>query len=181
VKARTLAAEPQARGSAQGAVGLGRHAAPGPRRRFRHRAQSDAFRAHRTRLDELAAGLAALPGQCGAVLGLGDSLCVDALSRPDAFASLWPKLRDGYLLDVVDRLDRRPTRPERVLGFLDEVAEAEVVRRPDAGLGVDVLLRGPGVVGSALELDEELLQISAFTVAPDPVERRIARPSRRAE
>jgi hypothetical protein len=182
VKARTLAAEPQARGSAQGAV----WASVDTRLQALDvdsatRAQSDAFRAHRTRLDELAAGLAALPGQCGAVLGLGDSLCVDALSRPDAFASLWPKLRDGYLLDVVDRLDRRPTRPERVLGFLDEVAEAEVVRRPDAGLGVDVLLRGPGVVGSALELDEELLQISAFTVAPDPVERRIARPSRRAE
>lgn len=183
VKAGSLSAGPLARGVAQGAVWesvdtrlerLGVDSAT--------RAQSDAFRAHRPRLDELAVAFGALPGQCGAVLGIGDDLCVDAVSRPDVFASLWPKLRDGYLLDALDRLDRRPTRPERVLGFMDEVAEAAPVRGPAAaGLGIDVRLRGPGVVGSALELDGELLQLSAFTSVTAAAARRIARPSHRAE
>jgi hypothetical protein len=47
----------------------------------------------------------AQPGQCGAFLGLGETFCVDLVSRPDAFARLWPKLRAGYMLDALGRLD----------------------------------------------------------------------------
>ena len=97
--------------------------------------------------------------------GIGDALCLDAVSRPDAFAALWPKLRDGYLLDALDRLDRPPTDTEDVLRFVDQVGEAEVTRGPAAGLGVDLRLCGPAVVGSGLELEGELLQLSAFTTA----------------
>lgn len=181
MKASALGAKPLARGAAQGAVwdsvdtrleALDVDSGT--------RAHSDAFRAHRSRLDDLAAAFPAAPGQCGAVLGIGDTLCLDGLSRPDAFAALWPKLRDGYLLDALDRLDRRPTRPERVLGFVDEVAEAEVTRGPAAGLGVDLRLLGPGVVGSGLELDAELVQLSAFTLTAESAEARITRPSLRA-
>ena len=165
-KARALGAAPHASGAAQGAVwdsvdsrldALGVDSAT--------RAHSDAFRAHRRRLDDLATAFAAVPGQCGAVLGLGDTLCLDAVSRPDAFAALWPKLRDGYLLDALDRLDRPQTDAEQVLRFVDQVREAEVTRGPAAGLGVDLRLRGPAVLGSGLELDGELLQLSAFTTA----------------
>jgi ARG and Rhodanese-Phosphatase-superfamily-associated Protein domain len=181
MKASALGAKPLARGAAQGAVwdsvdtrleALDVYSGT--------RAHSDAFRTHRSRLDDLAAAFPAASGQCGAVLGIGDTLCLDGLSRPDAFAALWPKLRDGYLLDALDRLDRRPTRPERVLGFVDEVAEAEATRGPAAGLGVDLRLRGPGVVGSGLELDAELLQVSAFTLTAESAEARITRPSLRA-
>jgi hypothetical protein len=180
-KARALGAEPLARGTAQGAVWDSVHT------RLealdvdsRTRASSDAFRAHRQRLDDLAAAFEALPGQCGAVLGIGNTLCLDAVSRPDAFSALWPKLRDGYLLDALDRLDRRATRLERVLGFVDEVAAAEATRGPAPGLGVDLRLRGAGVVGSGLELDGELLQLSAFPTTGESAEERIARPSTRA-
>jgi hypothetical protein len=165
-KARALGTAPLARGAAQGAVwdsvdirlqALDVDSAT--------RAHSDAFRAHRRRLDDLATAFAALPGQCGVVLGIGDALCLDAVSRPDAFAALWPKLRDGYLLDALDRLDRPPTDAEHVLRFVGQVGGAEATRGPAAGLGVDLRLRGPGLVGSGLELDGELLQLSAFTTA----------------
>jgi ARG/rhodanese/phosphatase superfamily protein len=181
LKARALRTEPLARGAAQGAVwdsvdarlqALDVDSAT--------RAHSDAFRAHRRRLDDLAAAFSAAPGQCGAVLGIGNTLCVDALSRPDAFAALWPKLRDGYLLDALDRLDRRPTRPERLFGFVDEVAGSELTSGPASGLGADLRLRGPGVVGSGLELDGELIQLSAFTITAEAADGRIARPSLRA-
>jgi hypothetical protein len=180
-KARALAAEPVARGAAQGAVwdsvdsrleALDVDSVT--------RAHSDAFAAHRRRLDDLATAFPAVPGQCGAVLGIGDALCLDAVSRPDAFAALWPKLLDGYLLDALDRLDRRPTRPDRVVRFVEDVTEADVTRGPAAGLGIGLRLRGPGIIGSGLELDGELLQLSAFTTAAQAGEGRIARPSRRA-
>ena len=70
-------------------------------------ANRDTFEAHGARLRALEQAFAVAPGQCGAVLGLGDDLCLDAVSRPDAFALLWPKLRAGYLLDALERLDRR--------------------------------------------------------------------------
>ena len=60
-------------------------------------------------------------------------------------------------------------------------ARAEQARQPSAGLGEDVRLRGERVIGSGLELEGELIQLSAFT-SEDGGRRafgRIARPSRR--
>ena len=115
------------------------------------------------------------------MLGIGDDICLDAVSRPDAFALLWPKLRAGYLLDALERLDGRATSVQRISVFVESVAEAHATRGPSAGLGEDVRLRATGVVGSGLELDGETIQLSAFT-SDDGGARafgRIARPSAR--
>ena len=123
------------------------------------------------------------PGQCGAMLALGDTLCLDWVSRPEAFAQLWPKLRRGYLLDALERARRPASRrePDRRPSS-SSVGERASTRQPSAGLGEDVRLRGAGVIGSGLELDGELLQLSAFTSdgGADRAFGRIARPSRRA-
>ncbi len=145
-------------------------------------AHADTFDRHGNRLDELAAAFPLRPGQAGALLALGDTLCLDWVSRPEAFERLWPKLRRGYLLDALDRLDRPATDDARAAAFVGTVATARRSRRPSAGLGDDVRLRGDGVVGSGLELDGELLQLSAFTSDEGDAEQafgRIARPSRR--
>ena len=149
--------------------------------RSRTSANRDTFVAHGERLRALEAAFPVQPGECGAVLGLGDDLCLDAVSRPDAFALLWPKLRAGYLLDALERLDGRATSVEQVARFVDAVTAARVTRGPSPGLGEDVRSRGDCVIGSGLELEGELIQLSAFT-SDDTGERafgRIARPSRR--
>lgn len=52
-------------------------------------ANADTFAGRRGEIDALAARFPAVPGQCGAVLALGGwPVCLDALSRPDAFAAL---------------------------------------------------------------------------------------------
>lgn len=144
--------------------------------------------AHEPAIRALEGAFAAEPGQCGAVLGIGDTLRLDVVSRPDAFACLWPKLRKGYLLDALECLDCRPTRPERLLGFVDEVAEAPVRRWEAVGRGVALRREGPGIRATGLALDGELLQLSAVTVEPGPGRdgpgeppgrRPTARPSRR--
>ncbi len=103
------------------------------------------------------------------------------MSRPDAFARLWPKLRAGYFLDGIEQLDGKPTEPLQVERFLTAVDHGERATQPSAGLGEDVRLRGQRVIGSGLELDGELIQLSAFR--SDHGGRhafgRIARPSRR--
>jgi hypothetical protein len=141
----------------------------------------DTIEAFGRRLRELEQEFPAEPGQCGAVLAVGGDLCLDAVSRPDVFARLWPKLRAGYLLDALEHLDDDPAPIEEIAGFVDEVADAVPARGPSAGLGNDVRLRGPGVIGSALELDGELIQLSAFTSSDGGARAfgRIARPSRR--
>ena len=144
-------------------------------------ANRDTFEAHANRLRALENAFELTPGQCGAVLALGGDLCLDAVSRPDAFALLWPKLRTGYLLDALERLDRRATSVERISAFVDDVAAARTTRGPSAGLGEDLRLRGAGLIGSGLELKDETIQLSAFTSEDDGTRAfgRIARPSHR--
>ena len=188
-KAAALGERPMARGAAQQTVWDSvnemseRMGTSSPTRAHR-----DLFLARERDLAALEPSFPAQPGQCGAVLGLGATFCLDAVSRPDAFATLWPKLRAGYLLDALEQLDGRPTALERLLGFVDEVADAPVTRRPSAGRGLDLRLSGPGVLGSGLDLAGETIQLSAFTAdgasgSPGGSARavgRIARPSRRS-
>jgi len=133
-----------------------------------------------TRDADLASLRGAFPpaaGQCGAVFALGDSLCLDYLSRPEAWTRLYPKLLDGYLLDGLGRLDGKPATD--VEGFVSAVARAATSRRPSAGRGEDLRLAGEAVIGSGLELDGELLQLSAFTGAAEPQHGHIAAPTAR--
>ena len=127
------------------------------------RAQADIFAARGRELEELRSAFLLQPGQCGAVLALGEAMCLDLVSRPDAFAHLYPKLLEGYLLDALERLDGKPAAGKAVEGFLERVGSGQATGGPSAGLGEDLRLRGESVVGSGLELGDELLQLSAFT------------------
>lgn len=181
-KAETLAARPLARGIAQGevwdavrekAARMSVHSPTG--------ASADLYRRYERDLHALEDAFPAEPGQCGALFALGPELCLDYVSRPDAFARLWPKLRAGYLLDALERLDGEPTPTAQVEAFLEALERSLCSRRPSAGLGEDVRLRGEQVVGSGLELEGEPIQLSAFR-SRDGGRRafgRIARPSRR--
>ena len=179
-KAQSLEAAPLARGVAQADVWdavrekAGRMGVASPTG-----ANADTYDRYATDIGRLASAFPAVPGQCGAVLSLGGEHCLDAVSRPDAFARLWPKLRAGYLLDGLERLDGAAATVAAVGAFAAATGSALVTRRPSAGRGVDLRLRGEGLVGGGLELDGELLQLSAFTSA-GPGAGRIARPSRRA-
>ncbi|MEJ7793506.1 MAG: DUF6569 family protein [Gaiellaceae bacterium] len=177
-KAQRLAATPLARGIAQSEVWdevraksarMGVHSKTG--------AQADVFRSREDELRDLERAFPLQPGQSGAVFALGDALCLDYVSRPKAFARLYPKLRAGYLLDALERIDRGPASQGRLDGFVGGIDAAARARGPAAGLGEDVRLHGHGLVGSVLELEDELIQVCAFT--SDERSGQIARPSRR--
>ena len=181
-KAEALAAEPMRRGSAQGEVWadiadkagrLGHHSPTG--------AHADMQRDLAPRMDDLARAFPAQPGQCGVVLALdGRVVCLDAVSRPDAFAQLYSKLLRGYMLDAIEALDRPAAAREVIARFLAALDPAGAKRSPSAGLGEDLRMEGTGVIGSGLELDGELIQVSAY--GRDSAEHggrlaRIARPA----
>lgn len=183
-KAEAQAAQPLARGVAQSevwdavhekALHLSVHSPTG--------ASSDIYRAYERELRALESSFPTQPGQCGAILRIGSDLCIDAVSRPDAFARLWPKLRAGYLLDALDRLDGKRTAVTEISASIADVDHSLVSRQPSVGLGEDLRLRSNRVIGSGLVLGTETIQLSAFR--SDDGGRgafgRIARPSTRRE
>jgi hypothetical protein len=127
-------------------------------------AQAHIFDSRNRELADLRGAFALQPGQSGALVALGaELLCLDYLSRPEAFARLYPKLVDGYLLDALERLDVEPAPVSRLETFIDAVLEAPRRREPSVGLGEDVRVSAQGLVGSGLELDGELVQLSAYS------------------
>jgi hypothetical protein len=145
-KAETQAAQPLARGVAQSEVWDAVHeralqlSTDSPTG-----ASSDLYRARERERRALEDAFPAQPGQCGAILGIGHDVCVDLVSRPDAFARLWPKLRAGSMRSSGWTGKRRPS--PQVESFLATVDQSECARQPSAGLGHDVRVRGDEVIG----------------------------------
>jgi len=145
-------------------------------------AQADIFQARDADLGALRRAFPLAAGQSGAILALGsDALALDYVSRPQAFQSLYPKLLDGYLLDAIERLEGKAADRRALDSFVKLIETAPRSRRASVGLGDDVRLRTGGVVGSGLEVDGELVQLSAFSSdEPARPATRVARPSKRA-
>jgi hypothetical protein len=145
-------------------------------------ALSDVHDAERPRIDGIAESFTLVEGQCGAILALGDVLCLDLVSRPEVWVQLWPKLRRGYLLDGVRHLHDEPTASELIARFADAIESAPSSSRPSPGLGEDLRLHGTTVSGSGLVVDGETIQLSAYSRDDhqrDHRTTRISRPSRR--
>ena len=184
-KAEMLAAQPLARGLAQGDVwdevrdkqermGVRSRDRGEPRHVRSPRRPGSARSSRRSR---------SRPASAGPCSRSGDDLCLDAVSRPDAFALLWPKLRAGYLLDALERLDRRATSVERISAFVDDVgrsAARPAARRPGSARTFACAARASSARASSS--NGETIQLSAFTSEDDGTRAfgRIARPSRQA-
>jgi hypothetical protein len=169
-KAERLRANPLAPGAAQRAVWkdisdkagrLGVYSPTG--------AAADLYRRREEALATLGDAFPLQPGQAGALIALGRGrICLDYLSRPEAFARLYPKLLTGYMLDALEHLDQEPASAQNLTGFFDAVAVAPPTRSPSPGAGEDLRLAAQGVIGSGLLVDAELVQLCAYTSSSAP-------------
>jgi hypothetical protein len=126
-------------------------------------AHSDLFQARREAMRELADAIAHQPGQCGMALVLPDGrACLDYLSRPEAYARHHRKLLHGYLLDAIEQLDRPAAEAVRAHVVVAAISGAAAARQPSAALGSDLRIKAAGIMASGLELDGEVLQLSAY-------------------
>jgi hypothetical protein len=124
---------------------------------------ADMFAQHERALGELRAAFPVKPGQCGVALVLPDGrVCLDYLSRPDAYADHHRKLLDGYLMDALDQLDRPPAGIEPLNRLLHRLSLVAIARRSSAGLGTDLRAQTKSIAATGLELDGEVLQLSAY-------------------
>jgi len=124
-------------------------------------AMSDLYDLRRSSIRGLANAIRPLDGQLGAVaMAAGRPLALDLVSRPDVFASLLPRLAQGYALDA---LNAKGARGEGdAAAFLAEALGAPRVSAPTPGMGQRLALGTAHVIGSGIALDDELVQLAAF-------------------
>jgi hypothetical protein len=152
----------------------------------RSAAMSDIYERRRADLGSLARATGHVEGQVGAVAMVsGRPAVLDLVSRPEAFATLLPRLAQGYALDALGAAEV-DADPDTAAVFLTETLTAPRVATFTPGLGRGVEIGTAALIGSGLEHEDELIQLSAFPAAERPerppaatARARIARPSRR--
>jgi hypothetical protein len=123
------------------------------------RAQRDGFAARRPQIGDLLANFALEPGQCGMVAAIaGRGWCVDAVSRPDVFAPLFPRLLAGYAYELAEVAGKATPAG----AALSALAAAGVRRLVTPGLGDDLQLEAANLAGTGLRVGGEVVQISAY-------------------
>jgi hypothetical protein len=110
-------------------------------------AMAEIFDRHRTSLESFVEALTPGDEQIGGLFAIGSEIVgLDLFDRRTTLAAMLPKLVRSYAIDAIDS--------ERV----DDKA---------VGLGTDLRLRTPGIVGGALAVDGILVHLAAFAVDPD--------------
>jgi len=125
-------------------------------------ALTDLYDAKRRVLDDAKRTIEAVDGQVGAVVEIsGRPVALDLVGRPDVFADLLPRLSEGYALQALDARDGRSSR-RAAEAFLDRVLAVRRRWLPTPGMGDAFALVGPGITGSGLSADGQLVALSAF-------------------
>jgi len=131
-------------------------------------AMNEIYRRHSRSVDEYVDAFPAVDGQTGGVFAVGGKLIgIELFDHPATLCELLPKLVRSYALDGIEDSELRgqahavPT-PDGVTRFLGEIREAEAETHPGVGLGTDVRLSGPRIVGGALVHDDRVVHLSAF-------------------
>jgi hypothetical protein len=119
---------------------------------------------------ELVGELRPLEGQRGVISAVGGRvISLDLFDKPASLASYWDGLLAGYALEAL-RQPRNAATLARARSFTETVMKAAVERSPATGLGQELRLAGPGVVGLGLEWEGVLIHLAAFTHERSPMD-----------
>jgi len=134
------------------------------------RAYADYLAARRSELESAAAAFHPLPGQVGFVAAIGsDVVGIEAIGRPEAFASAFAGLVRAYVVDAIDAaaVSARADAPAPTMRFdapepfLAALAAAPAEEGPSLGLGRDLRIEGAQVCGCALTAGD-VVHLTAF-------------------
>jgi hypothetical protein len=103
---------------------------------------------------------------------------LDFVSRDAAFAALFPKLVKSYAMEAVLLTERRqrgrgkgdaakaPVKPtaDEARAFLKRAAASDEKKYESVGLGWSFRYAGPGIVGSALSFNDQVVHMAFFSV-----------------
>jgi hypothetical protein len=117
-------------------------------------------------LADVAGRLAPPEGAAGAVFAYGGRIVgFDLFDQPATLTRLWPKLVRAYGIDAHYARDKAPVTREAVEDWLRGAGQAkeEVFKSP--GLGQDVRMEGPLLVGAGLLVDDRPVHVEVFAQA----------------
>ena len=130
------------------------------------------FEKHAARVEDYVAAFGVNGDSAGAVFAIGEAVVgLDLFDEPSTFRLMMPKLVRSYAVDAIENTEpkgRGCTR-KAAKAFLSGLAAADVRSYPAVGLGTDIRLTGPGVIGGALAVDEHLVHMAAFATPEDEV------------
>ncbi len=106
-----------------------------------------------------------LPGQCGVVIGHGSRIVsFELFGDAELLEANWSALVRAALLDAPTHVTGRPSI-DRALRFVHRLTRARSFDTEGVGLGREVHLRSPRLVGQMLTLDDAVVHASAFALA----------------
>lgn len=138
-------------------------------------AMRDAYEQHRNHLDHFTDAFPHLDGQRGLAVSVNGKLVgIEVLSRPEAYASVHPKLVQSYAIDSLTRrhADVQEFSVDYVAAFVERLLHAQESRHTSVGRGLDYRYEGSdgagaAIVGSALLVDDEPVHAAFFRIAAD--------------
>jgi hypothetical protein len=128
-------------------------------------AMDEIFDRHRGRVEDYVAAFSPDSCQTGALFAIGSGIVgLDLFDRRSTLAAVLPKLIRSYAIDAMERSNEGSDGATRedAQSFLDQIAETEIETYGAVGLGSDLRLMGPGLVGGGLAVDGELVHLAAF-------------------
>jgi ARG/rhodanese/phosphatase superfamily protein len=129
-------------------------------------------------LDEQMKAYRSIPrpeGASGAIFCIdGKPVGIELFDCPAIFRGVFTKLVDSYAVDALDTRDpvSHTTRSRERDRLIKWVATAPGSRHKALGLGDDLRMESPRIVGGALEAEDRLVYLSAFARRPAPGPRR---------
>ena len=128
-------------------------------------AMAEIFDRHRTSLESFVEAFAHGETKTGALFAIGSEVVgLDLFDRCATLDAVMPKLVRSYAIDAMETEveSGKPAKKEDAKTFLGKLAEAEIQSYEAVGLGNDLRLLSPGVVGGGLAVDGDLVHLAAF-------------------
>ncbi len=127
------------------------------------RALEDTYTKHAAPLENAVKRLSPPEGCSGVVFAFaGQIVGVDLFDRPETLQKLWPKLMRAYAIDALESETPTAITREAVADWIHQAARAEAKPFKSPGLGDDVRLRGPTVIGAGLMVEEHPVHVGMF-------------------
>jgi hypothetical protein len=131
------------------------------------RAMSDMFEQHHDGIEDYASAFIPVDNQVGALFAIdGKAKGLDLFDAPDTLAKTLAKIVRSFAIDALESAGSESTVADResATQFLDRIAAAHIDTYSAVGLGKDLRLSAPLVVGGGLVHEDRLIHLAAFTL-----------------
>jgi hypothetical protein len=120
-------------------------------------------------LDDMVNRLNPADGQQGIAVFINDRfVCLDLFDSPQTLAKLWKRLLKSYAMEALEQNNgKSPGLSTQFEKVREAIAVSECSAFPSVGLGSDVRMTGPGIVGAGLAVDDRFLHLSVFSAGPE--------------